>query len=288
MIALDGRFAYSITLGMVAAINPCGFVMLPTYLMYYLGLEGARPGSQRASLQRALLVSAATSAGFVSVFVVVGAITRVFTSAIEDNAKYAGFAIGIAMVVLGCFLLAGWKPPFALPAIGAGKERKRTFASMFGFGVAYAVASIGCTIPLLVSAVFGTFSTTGFASGVVAVALYGAGMAVTVTALTVSLSFASGGLMRVLRNVMRHVDRIAALFVMATGFYLAWYWYTDITERTGKDGLTSRVSGWQNSIHDIFTRLGVWTLLVVFAVPILAAIAYVTISRRRDHPSVDG
>ena len=28
--------------GMVAAVNPCGFVLLPTYLMYFLGLEAAR------------------------------------------------------------------------------------------------------------------------------------------------------------------------------------------------------------------------------------------------------
>ena len=287
MIALDGRFAYSLTLGMVAAINPCGFVMLPTYLMYYLGLEGARPGSQRASLQRALLVSAATSAGFVSVFVVVGTISRLFTSAIEDNAKYAGFAIGVAMVILGCFMLAGWKPPLAIPAIGEGKERSRTFASMFGYGIAYAVASIGCTLPLLVAAVFGTFSSDGFVSGVAAVALYGAGMGLIVTALTVSLSFASGGLMRVLRSAMQYVDRVAALFVMATGFYLTWYWYADISERAGKDGLTSRVGNWQNSIHDLATRIGVWKLLVIFLVPVVAAIGYVTTSRRRERQQAD-
>ena len=32
--------------GMVAAVNPCGFVLLPTYLMYFLGLQGVRPGTQ--------------------------------------------------------------------------------------------------------------------------------------------------------------------------------------------------------------------------------------------------
>ena len=86
MIALEGRFAYSFLAGIFAAVNPCGFVLLPTYLMYFLGLEGARPGTQRASIQRALTVSAATSAGFISVFVIVGTISRGFTTVIEDNA----------------------------------------------------------------------------------------------------------------------------------------------------------------------------------------------------------
>ena len=44
--------------GMVAAVNPCGFVLLPTYLMFFLGLEATRDDSQRASVRRALLVSA--------------------------------------------------------------------------------------------------------------------------------------------------------------------------------------------------------------------------------------
>ena len=286
MIALDGYFAFSFTLGIFAAVNPCGFVMLPAYLMYFLGLEGSRPGSQRASLQRALLVSAATSSGFVSVFVVVGIISRLFTTVIEENAKYAGFVIGIALVVLGCFMLAGWKPPFATPNIGAGKERKQTFASMFGFGVAYAVASIGCTIASLVTLVLGSFSTRGFASGVISIVLYGAGMALIVTALTVTLAFASGGLLRVLRNALKYMDRVAAVFIMATGLYLTWYWYSGINER-GRDGLTSRVEGWNDELENFFNRLGVWTLLVLFAVPIVAAVTYVLISRRRDQTSVE-
>jgi len=287
VIALDGNFAYIFTFGIFAAVNPCGFVMLPAYLMYFLGLEGTRPGTQRASLVRALRVSAATSAGAISVFVIVGTVSRLFTSAIEDNVKYAGFTIGIALVVLGCFLLAGWKPPFAMPQVGVGKERQQTFRSMFGFGVAYAIASIGCTIGLFVSAIFGTFTTRGFASGVVAISLYGVGMALIVTALTVTLAFASGGLLRHLRSLMRYMDRVAALFVMATGFYLTWYWWASISGRTGSDGLTSRVGGWSDSLLDLFNRAGVWTLLVVFAVPIVAAVAYVLISRQREHPQVD-
>ena len=40
--------------GMVAAVNPCGFILLPTYLMYFLGMQGAAPGTQRATMRRAL------------------------------------------------------------------------------------------------------------------------------------------------------------------------------------------------------------------------------------------
>ena len=39
MIALDARLATSFTAGLVAAVNPCGFAMLPAYLSFFLGQE---------------------------------------------------------------------------------------------------------------------------------------------------------------------------------------------------------------------------------------------------------
>lgn len=278
MIALEGAFAYHLALGMFAAINPCGFVMLPAYLMYFLGLEGSKPGSQRASVVRALTVSAATSSGFITVFLIVGTIARLFTSTLVDNAKYVSLVVGIVMILLGCLMLAGWRPKFAMPEIGGGKERSMTFASMFGFGVAYAVASIGCGIPLLIASVLGSFSTKGFVSGVVSTTLYGVGMALMVTALTVTLAFASGGLLRVLRGALRHMDRIASVFLIATGMYLTWYWYSSISERGG-DGLTGRVEGWQASLQDSLIQIGFLRLAGILAVPVVISGVYLFATR---------
>lgn len=284
MIALEGNFAYHLALGMFAAINPCGFVMLPAYLMYFLGLQGTKPGSQRAGVARALTVSAATSGGFILVFLVVGAIARLFTNTLVENAKYLSLVIGVVMIILGCFMLAGWRPKFTLPEVGASRERKQTFASMFGFGIAYAVASMGCTIPFLIANVFGAFTTKGYVSGVISTALYGVGMALMVTALTVTLAFASGGLLRVLRGALRHMDRIASMFLIATGMYLTWYWYSSISER-GSDGLTGRVEGWQSSLQDSLTRIGFLKLAGILAVPVLVGVVYLSATRsRRDAP----
>ena len=32
--------------GLVATVNPCGFILLPTYLMFFLGLQGQHPGER--------------------------------------------------------------------------------------------------------------------------------------------------------------------------------------------------------------------------------------------------
>jgi len=235
-LAIEGNFAYSFILGVLAAVNPCGFVLLPAYLLYFLGLDNSGDkASRRAPLARALGVSGAVSAGFIAVFIVVGTISRLFTQWIELNAKYAGFAIGIALVVMGIAMLGGWKPSFATPRIGTGigASKDRTFAAMFGFGVAYAVASIGCTIGFLTTAIFGSIGVHGFLSGVISIVLYGVGMALLVSTLTVTLAFAKGGLLRTLRGSLRYFDRIAAGFIVATGLYLSWYWYLAISQSTG-------------------------------------------------------
>ena len=280
MIGLEGNFAYSFILGVLAAVNPCGFVLLPAYLMFFLGLEGSRPDdSQRTSLSRALRVGAATSSGFIALFLVVGTISRLFTNAIERNAKYASLVIGIALVVMGIAMLCGWKPRIATPSIAAGKER--TFTSMFIFGIAYAIASIGCTIGFLTSVILGSINVHGYASGILSIALYGLGMGAIVTALTVSFAFAKGGLLRVLRGGMRYLDRISAAFVLLTGIYLSWYWYSAIAERN-YGSVVSRVERWQSDVATFLQRQGAWRLAAVFAIVIVTAIIVVRRAPRRE------
>ena len=280
MIALEGNFAYSFVLGVLAAINPCGFVLLPTYLMFFLGIEGSRPtDSQRTSLARALRVGAATSSGFIAVFIIVGSVSRLFTNAIERNAKYVSIVIGIALVVMGVAMLAGWKPRIITPNIATGKTR--TFGSMFLFGIAYAVASIGCTIGFLTSVILGSINVHGFFSGMLSVALYGLGMGAIVTALTVSLAFAKGGLLRVLRNGMQYLDRVSAVLVLLTGLYLTWYWYAAIAERD-YGSFVSRVDRWQSDLATFLQRQGAWKLALVFGGVIALAGAVVRFGGRRN------
>ncbi|NMD22919.1 MAG: cytochrome c biogenesis protein CcdA, partial [Actinobacteria bacterium] len=46
------NLSLSFITGMIASINPCGFVLLPTYLMYFLGVSATDQESQRAPIRR--------------------------------------------------------------------------------------------------------------------------------------------------------------------------------------------------------------------------------------------
>jgi cytochrome c-type biogenesis protein len=264
--------------GLVAAVNPCAFVLLPTYLMYFLGMEGHRPGDQRATVRRALLVSAAVSSGFMAVFVAVGIVSEYATRWIESNAKYATVVIGITFVVLGIAMLAGYQPPISTPKVDPGAP-DRTLRAMALYGVAYAVASIGCTLPLFSTVVLrGTVDREGWGSGVANVVAYGAGMALIVTALTIALAVANTSLLRVLRSGSQDVDRLAALLVLLSGLYLLYYfWVVDVNEN--RSVITDRVERLQQRIQA--QLLDHWQPVALVLVAVVVAATVYALGRRR-------
>lgn len=278
MIASSDRLWLSFGSGLLAAVNPCGFVLLPTYLMYFLGVSG-RPGTQRATVRRALLVSAALSTGFMTVFVIVGGISRLFTDWLNQNAKYVALLIGIALVILGIAMLFGYRLPFSTPKLETGK-RDQTVVSMYVFGVAYAIASIGCTLGPFSATVLGTIDTDGFFQGIIAVVLYGVAMSLLITTLTVTLALAQGGLLKSLRTGMKYVEVASAIVMILSGLYLTWYWFNDIRNKYD-DNLTGRVLNWQERIAQYIddNRL---VLAIIFAVIVSLALTYTVVSRRRE------
>jgi cytochrome c-type biogenesis protein len=272
------NLSLSVIRGMVATINPCGFILLPTYLLYFLGLSTTDAGRARAPVGRALLVSGAVSAGFLLVFVTVGAISRFFTGWVLANSKYATAVIAVALVALGTAMLFGYRLPINAPKLDAG-GRDRTVWSMFVYGIAYAVASIGCALPLFIGTLFGTANTHGYGAGVANVVAYGAGMALVVSALTVSLAFANVGLLKLLRSGMQYVEMVAGSFVLLSGLYLLWYfWKVDVQGEN--DAITQAAQRYQDRVQN-FLNDNWQPVAVLFALTIAAAVVFTLVDKRR-------
>jgi cytochrome c biogenesis protein CcdA len=276
ILAIEGNFAYSFVLGILAAVNPCGFVLLPTYLLFFLGTREEENLTTSERLRRALVVGAGISVGFLGIFFVIGVISRLFTQWIEFNAKYASFVIGIGLLVAGVRMLSGWTPKFAMPQIGG--VQTRTFRATVVYGVAYAIASIGCTIGFLTTAVFGSIAVNGFVSGVISILLYGLGMAMLVTALTICLAFAKTGLVTLIKNRLNIIEKIGAGFVTLTGIYLIAYWYAAISESNSAN-FVRRVERWQTKVVSFLQEQGASRLAVILTAVVVTAIV---VSRKKS------
>jgi cytochrome c-type biogenesis protein len=287
MLALEGQYSLNFLRGVLATVNPCGFVLLPTYLMYFLGTEGARPGTQRASLQRALVVSASVTAGFFAVFLVIGIAVQSGVSWLTEHFDVFGLVVGFGLVVLGVAMLFGFKLSAFTPKLASRGDKDRTVVAMFVYGVSYAVASLGCTLGLFLPAL-ASASRNGYASAVVATAMYGLGMGLTLTALTVALASARTGLLRVMRRAMVHLDLVAGVLMVLTGLYLMWYWGTEVRESgSDKGAAVDQVESWQTDVATWLNNVGVWPLALVFGGVTVAAVVFVLSRRNRPAAPVE-
>jgi len=177
-------------------------------------------------------------------------------------------------------MLFGLKVSAITPKLAAG-GKDRTVVSMFLYGVSYAIASLGCTIGLFLPAL-ASAERNGYVSAVLATVLYGIGMGVTLTALTVALAMARTGLLRFLRRAMQHLDLVAGALMVLTGLYLIWYWGSTIGDPVGDKGAAvEQVESWQSRLQNWLNDLGALPIALLFGGITLAAVAVAFVRRGR-------
>ena len=100
------QFAFPFSVGMLAAFNPCGFAMLPTWIGYFIGAETPDETRVRA-ITRGMWVGAVLTGGFVAVFGGLGILIAAFVSqgAIVEYVGYITIALGALLLPLGICLL---------------------------------------------------------------------------------------------------------------------------------------------------------------------------------------
>ncbi len=276
---IDGPFAVAFTSGMLAVVNPCGFAMLPAYLGFFLGVEGGGDDA-RAGVSKALAVGLAVSAGFAATFGAIGLVVSHLTSEVYEWAPWVSLAVGGVLVVLGLYLLSGRELRVALPRLDAG-GRTTGARSMFVYGVSYAVVSLGCTLPLFLAQVAGTFQRESWVSGVAVFGAYGIGFTVLLVALTVGIALARTSLLAALRRVLPYVQRASGALLVVAGFYVAWYGWYEIDRFGEEDPFVDRVTGWSSDIAAWVEDRGGTTVGLVLAVAIGTAALFVAGARAR-------
>lgn len=219
---------YAFAAGMVASVNPCGALMLPSYVFFHLGTEKGDELPTVERVLRALRLATATTAGFAVIFGLVGVIVGVGGRWLMGIFPYAGLLIGVAMVGLGVWLLASHRNLGILAASRVSVTPERSLFSMMLFGVAYAVSSLSCTLPVFLVVVGGALSGGGWETSLAQFLGYALGMGTVFAAVTVSTSLFKQAVEGWLRRILPHVHRVSALFLVGAGVYLIYYWVFEV------------------------------------------------------------
>ena len=286
---IDAPLALAFATGMVAAVNPCGFAMLPAYVSFFLGREGDQIPTRGQSVMRAIPVALAVSLGFVVVFGVIGIALRPVSSTVQEYAPWATVVIGLGLVAFGVAMAAGYEPMVRLPKLERG-GRSRGLGSMFLYGVSYAVASLTCTIGIFIANIVNAFSRTDFVSGVAVLVVYAAGMGLVITALTVAIALARDSVVGFLRSGMRYANRAAGALMVLVGLYVAWYGVFSLRVRDDPGaaaGPVDLVEDWSADATQFVDRVGATRLglYLAGAIVIMICISVLVSSLRADRPA---
>ncbi len=220
--------SYPFGAGMLASVNPCGFIMLPAFAAFYFTTGGAdeTPGAGRR-VGRALQMGGLITLAFVVTFGIAGVVISAGGHFITRGIGWAGLAIGAALVTLGAYQLATRRSLFANTSAGIRVQRSTTMRGVLVFGAAYAVASLSCTLPIFMTVAGSVFAGTGsYLESILAFLQYAAGMGVVLTAITLGIALFRRQTERLVHRALPYVEATGNVLLVFAGGYLVWYWTT--------------------------------------------------------------
>jgi cytochrome c biogenesis protein CcdA len=219
-------FGYAYAAGMVAAVNPCGVLLLPSLVAYYLAAEHVAETAWWERSTSAFLLGVMATLGFVALFAVVGLVFALSGRALGAYFPLGGTVVGLALAGLGLWLAVTGRP-FGLASAGramGGAHLGSTPRSLFAFGVAYGIASLACTLPVFLVVVGTALSAEGIVQAAGQFVVYALGMGTVLTAVVVGAALFQTAVTRVLRGVLPYLHRLSASLLLGAGIFLIHYW----------------------------------------------------------------
>jgi cytochrome c-type biogenesis protein len=96
------------------------------------------------------------------------------------------------------------------------------------YGVAYGLASLGCTLPVFLAVVGTSLQFHGLADAIWQFVLFGIGMGTVLAVLTIATAWFGDGLIRRARTLGRYIGWASTGLLWLAGAYIVYYWLTAI------------------------------------------------------------
>ena len=223
---------FAFGLGIAAAFNPCGFVLLPAYMGLYLGDddEGDSEKGVLGRLGKGVVVGLTVTAGFVLLFGAAGLVIGLGArSVVAGVLPWLGLAIGVALCVLGAWLVGGGKLYSELAqrvADRVGDPGETNVRGYFLFGVSYGVASLSCALGPFFAVIGTSFAASTLAKSFGQFLLYATGMGVVIVTLTIGMALFKEAVGGALAKAMPFVGTVGSWLMVVAGAYIVFYWLT--------------------------------------------------------------
>lgn len=278
----SGLLALALVAGAAAAFNPCGFALLPAYLTVLVAQtpeQSTGKSGTAAAVVRALRFSIGMTVGFIAVFGIFGVVITPLALSIEKYLPILTVVIGASLVLMGLWLLAGRS--LRLPgSLARGRGPTESWPSQVGYGAAFALASLSCTIGPFLAVTTAAARSGSLLGGVAAFVVYGLGMGTVVLVLALGVATAGTSVATRMRSVGPVIMRVSGLLLVVAGAYVAWYGWFEVRILSGaatQDPIVSAVTAVQSALTRFIVDAGP-KLVVTFA--LLAVVVVVVLIGR--------
>ena len=214
--------------GMISFINPCGFALLPVYITYYFKNEGLEKTALPRRIFAGLILGLMVSLGFVFTFSLIGTIINYIGRGLLRYVGWFDLFIGVLLIFIGLIFLFNLNEKINLNKLTNLGEKlksnklKNRDASFFFYGIGFALASLGCTLPIFMLVVTAAIKGSGFFNGILIFLIYAAGMSFFMILFTLAVAFSKTIIEKILKKWMPYIYKFGAVIVIIAGAYLIY------------------------------------------------------------------
>lgn len=214
--------------GLVSFVNPCGFALLPVYITYYFKNEELEKSTLWKRLFIGLIFGLMVSFGFVAIFSLIGFIVSYIGRGLLKYVGWFDLFIGVLLVIIGFIFLFNLNAKINLSKITNFGEKlksnklKNKYLQFFFYGMGFAIASLGCTLPIFLLVVTTAIQQTGIANGIIIFLIYAAGMSFFMILFSLGVAFSKTIIEKTLKKWMPYIYKLGAVIVVIAGLYLIY------------------------------------------------------------------
>lgn len=226
--------AFSLAAGAATFFSPCSVGLFPAYIGFFLSLdEGTRKGlsspnggsSPRGPVVQALSgvrLGLIASVGFLLLFLAAGGVVSLLGSQfLGPYLRWISIGIGVVIIALGWLQWAGKGLGISIPVRG---PKNRTAFSIFAFGIGYALASLGCTLPVFLATLFASLTAAGAWGTLLVLLAYGAGMGLVMVVVSASLAVSEEAAKTYVQRLVPLIKQASSLLLMVAGAVIVYFY----------------------------------------------------------------
>jgi len=200
--------SFAFTAGVFTFLSPCSFSLLPAYILYYLG----RDSSWHDTAWKGFV----STLGILSVFIVLGLISA-HLGILLSSVSFTQVS-GLIFMAMGIVTLLDLRLP--IRALRVTPPKRTDLLGLYLFGIAYGMASTGCSLAMFLSVVAYALSTESFLNGFLSIISYSLGIAIPLLLMAFLGADISAFASKRSAPIRPWLHRIGGLALMVIGTYL--------------------------------------------------------------------